>query len=212
MADEVDEYSMANLTQDVMGILDALELERASIVGHDWGSVLAWLVATFAPERVEGLVAISVGHPSAYSRHQTIEGLRKAWYLWVFKFEGIAEQLLTQNDWRIFKEWLSGQADPNDYLSDLARPGRLTAGLNWYRANIAPESLAGPGFELPPIACPVLAIHGIDDFALEEEQIAQSGEFTNAPFRYERLQAGHWVQLDQPDRVNELLLEFLRNG
>lgn len=208
VAEGVDDYAMAHLIRDVAGIMDGLGVEKAAVVGHDWGSALAWLVAAFAPERVDRLVALSVGHPSRFSR-RTIEDLRKGWYLWVFKFEGVAEQLLTQNNWEIFKEWLSGQADPNDYLDDLARPGRLTAGLNWYRANIAPEGLVGSSFQFPPISCPVLALHGIDDFALDEAQIAESGEFVTGPFRYERVEAGHWLQLDQPDHVNQLLLEFL---
>lgn len=209
MAERIDDYAFPLLIQDVTGIMDALGIERASVVGHDWGAALAWGLASFAPQRVERLVAVSVGHPSAFSR-RTAEQLMMSWYMWVFQFPGIAEELFTREDWRIFREWLGDQVDVDEYVELLSKPGRFTAGLNWYRANIRPEGLIAPPIQLPPVACPVLAVWSTRDLALGEKQMADSKEFVTGPFRYERFEgAGHWIQLDERERFNRLLLSFL---
>ena len=64
----VEAYSLLFLAGDVLGVLDHLGVERAHVVGHDWGAALAWTVASFAPDRVDHLVALSVGHPARSSR------------------------------------------------------------------------------------------------------------------------------------------------
>ncbi|MGH2811170.1 MAG: alpha/beta fold hydrolase, partial [Actinomycetota bacterium] len=56
---KVEDYALLLILQDVVGLMDRLEVERAHVVGHDWGAVVAWLLATFQPERVGSLVAVS---------------------------------------------------------------------------------------------------------------------------------------------------------
>src|SRR5262245_52074341 len=73
-----EDYAIARSVADVLAILDALEVPRANVVGHDWGAALAWLVAAFAPDRVERLVVLSVGHPNV--RDRSIEQREKSWY------------------------------------------------------------------------------------------------------------------------------------
>jgi pimeloyl-ACP methyl ester carboxylesterase len=211
MPKRVEDYAFPLLLQDVAGIMDALGIEKANVVGHDWGSALAWVVASFAPERLERLVAISVGHPAAFSE-RTIEQLAKSWYMWIIQFP-IAEELFSKDDWKLFRAWVGTQADANEYIEHLAKPGRLTAGFNWYRANITPESLVSPAHQFPPIACPVLAIHSDRDFALSERQMTDSKNFVTGQFQFERVPgAGHWIPLEEPERLNELLIGFLNNN
>jgi pimeloyl-ACP methyl ester carboxylesterase len=90
----VDAYSLLFLAGDVLGVLDHLGLERAHVVGHDWGAALAWTVASFAPDRVDHLVALSVGHPGAF----VAAGMKQrqlSWYMLLFQYAGIAEQWLS---------------------------------------------------------------------------------------------------------------------
>ena len=61
---EVEAYRLRNLLGDVVAVLDELGIERAAVVGHDWGAGLAWVAAGFAPDRVDRLVVTSVGHPA----------------------------------------------------------------------------------------------------------------------------------------------------
>ena len=84
---------------------------------------------------------LSVGHPRALPE-PTIEQREKSWYMLLFQFEDVAETMLQRDDWRLLREWLRGNGDVERYVADLARPGALTAGLNWYRANVAPARAA----------------------------------------------------------------------
>ncbi len=205
---EVESYAIPFLAGDVLAVLDHLGLERAHVVGHDWGAALAWAIASLAPDRVDHLVALSVGHPSSF----TAAGLpqnEKSWYMLLFQFAGIAEQWLTDDGWANFKAW-SRHPDVDAVIADLEQDGSLTPGLSYYRANVPPESWVGPGLELPPIQAPTMGVWSTADFALTEEQMTGSAAFIAGPWRYERVDgAGHWMQLEAPERVNELLLDFL---
>jgi pimeloyl-ACP methyl ester carboxylesterase len=92
----------------------------------------------------------------------------------------------------------------------LSRPGALTAGLNWYRANRAPQLELQPPAPLPAVAAPTLGLWSSGDNYLTEHRMIRSQEYVTGPWRYERIEgASHWIQLDAPERVNELLLDFL---
>jgi pimeloyl-ACP methyl ester carboxylesterase len=206
---DVEAYAVPHLVADILAILDALALDRVRVVGHDWGAGLAWGMTAFAPQRVEKLVAMSVGHPGT-RREIAIEQREKSWYMLLFQFEGIAEELLMRDDWKLARDWLRGNGDVDRYVTELEKPGALTAGLNWYRANLHPRRELEPSRELPPISVPTLGLWSDGDDYLTEEQMLRSGEWVSSEWRYERVDgASHWLQLDAPDRVNELLLEFL---
>ena len=123
----VEEYRLPLIARDVVGILDALNIQQARVVGHDWGSALAWYLAAVHADRVERLVALSVGAPGN-SGGSTIAQREKFWYMLYFQFEGVAEAGLTSNDWRLFKEFMRGEGDADRYMKDLARPGRADRG------------------------------------------------------------------------------------
>ena len=205
----VDDYAIMHSFADVVAILDALDVERARVVGHDWGAGLAWVVAGLAPERVDRLVAMSVGHPNA-QRDPTIEERRRAWYMLFFQFPGVAEELLPRDDWKLLRAWLDGHEEVERYIADLSRPGALTAALNWYRANVRPERELAPRRAFPAVAAPTLGVWSSGDEYLLERPLLRSAEHVTGGWRYERIDgASHWLQLDAPDRVNELLLDFL---
>jgi pimeloyl-ACP methyl ester carboxylesterase len=208
--ENVQDYRLPVIAADVVGILDALEVKQARVVGHDWGAALSWYLAASRPERVERLVALSVG-AGGTSGANTMLQREKSWYFLFFQFEGIAEASLIRNDWSLFKEWTRGQGDVDRYLKDLARPGALTAGLNWYRANVRPQMPTDTPPSPAKIACPVLGIWSDRDPFLTEEHVSKSYERVAGPWRYEKLEgAGHWMMLDKPAEVNRLLLDFLK--
>jgi pimeloyl-ACP methyl ester carboxylesterase len=207
--DAVEEYHLRRSVDDMVALLDALELERAHVVGHDWGAVVAWLLAAFVPDRVERLVAMSVGHPNAL-RHRSIEQQEKSWYMLLFQFTGVAEELLMRDDWRLLREWLRNDGDIDRYVADLSRPGALTAALNWYRANAHPRLALEQRPPVPAVAAPTLGLWSSGDHYLVEDRTSRSAEHVTGPWRYERIEgASHWMQLDAPERINELLVEFL---
>ena len=87
-------------------ILDAVDIDAADIIGHDWGAAVAWLTATVHPDRVHKLVVLSVPHPLA---PRTLRQREMAWYQLFFQFEGIAEAWLQHNDWALLRELLRGK-------------------------------------------------------------------------------------------------------
>ena len=203
----VEAYSLSLLAGDVMAILADLEITRAHVVGHDWGAALAWGLASLAPGSVDHLVALSVGHPATIRRTRLQR--EKSWYMLLFQFAGIAERWLTDDDWANFRNWAQ-HPDAGQVIAELDANGSLTPGLNWYRANVPPESWVRPPVALPPVQAPTMGVWSTGDFALTEIQMTDSAENVAGPWRYERLDGpGHWMQLDAPDQVNALLLDFL---
>lgn len=215
---EVEAYGLPLILADANGILDALGIERAHVVGHDWGAAVAWMLAAFFPGRVQRLAALSVGHPDCYAR-APIEQREKSWYMLLFQFEGLAETALSQQDWRLLREWTRNHPECDRWIADLSRPGALRAALNWYRANVPPESLfaeqptaatAMQSGTVPRIQAPTLGVWSTEERYLVESQMSESGAFVDGPWRYERIErASHWIPVDQPDRLNALLIEFL---
>jgi pimeloyl-ACP methyl ester carboxylesterase len=204
----VDDYNLILLAADVIAVMDQVGVEQASIVGHDWGAAVAWTVASLAPERVDRLVVLSVGHPLAFGS-AGLEQREKSWYMLLFQFEGIAEEWLSANDWANFRSW-GRHPDADAVIADLDANGSLTPGLNWYRANVHPRTMIEPPPVLPPVTVPTLGVWSSGDFALTEAQMTGSSEFVAADWRYHRIDGpGHWMQVEAPDEVNRLLLDFL---
>jgi pimeloyl-ACP methyl ester carboxylesterase len=203
----VEAYALPLLAGDVMAVLTDLGITRAHVVGHDWGAALAWGLASLAPAAVDHLVVLSVGNPTTFRR--TLQQHEKSWYMLLFQFPGIAERWLTDDDWASFRDW-ARHPDADQVIVDLESTGSLTPGLNWYRANAGPESWVGPPPQLPPVQAPTMGVWSTGDPALTEIQMTDSAETVAGPWRYERLDGlGHWMQLEAPDKVNALLLEFL---
>ena len=203
----VEAYSLMALAGDVMAVLGDLGLERAHVVGHDWGAALAWGLASLAPDSVDHLAVLSVGHPATFRR--TARQREKSWYMLLFQFPGVAERWLSGDDWANFRNW-AGHPDADQVIADLEQTQSLTPGLNWYRANVSPETWVQPPPDLPPVQAPTMGIWSTEDIALTETQMTDSADHVDGPWRYERLTGpGHWMQLDAPDEVSALLLDFL---
>lgn len=206
---DVDAYNILLLAGDVLAVLDDAGVDRAAVVGHDWGAAITWALASFSPERVERMTALSVGHPGAF-RAAGLPQREKSWYMLLFQFRDVAEQWLSADGWANFRAWCA-HPDASDVIADLERDGSLTPGLGWYRANLPPESLVAPPPELPPVQVPAMGVWSSGDIALLEPQMEGCGRFCAGPFRYERLDGvGHWMQLEAPDQLNALLIDFLR--
>lgn len=206
----IADYRLSSIVRDVTGILDALGIKRAHVVAHDWSAPVAWLLAALAPDRVDRLVAISVGAPAAAAK-PTLEELQKGWYRLLFLFEGVAEELLQRDDWSLFRLFLGGAKDTDAYIQTLSEPGALTPALNWYRANLPVQALLGRtgGPQLPMIKADTLGIWSSGDLYLTEDAMTRSEQRVQGTWRYERFEGSHWVPVDQPDRLNGLLVDFL---
>ena len=213
---DVADYRMSVLVSDIAGLLDSSGVDRAAVVGHDWGAVLAWQLAGSRPEQVDRLVVVSVGHPAAGVTSGAADPQQRSGYLRWFLPPGVAERMLPRDDWRLFRDWGWHGAEPNTdpdcdrQIADLSRPGALTAGLNWYRANVGSAAAADqPVRAMVPISCPTMGVWSSGDQFLTEAQMTRSEDFVTGPWRYERLSCDHWIPVHAADELGHLLLDFL---
>lgn len=207
MAARVDDYLIRpHVLADMIAILDALNIDTAHVAGHDFGAPVAWALAAEHAERFRTLAAISVGHPRAYLA-AGIEQKLKSWYIVMHQLRGLCEWLYRRNDWAVLRKHWSKHGDIEAAIALLSRPGRLTAGLNWYRANFSLKGVA----ELPRsggdiIRVPTIGVWSDGDRYLAEDQMTGSAKYVEAPWRYERVDgASHWISYDAPDRLAALL-------
>lgn len=215
---EKEEYALPNLMTDVIGILDALELEKVNLVGHDWGAALSWNLIRYYKERFSTLIALSVGIPGN-SGWSSIDQRQKSWYFYLFLQEGLAEKSLADYDWKLAKEILESHPERNLVLERFKEGNNLTKALNWYRGNLQdrltqPNVDYSPAIEKTPttiekIGIPILGIWSDSDIFLTEAQMKHSSELATN-FTYNKIKgAGHWMMLDKPDKLNTLMLNFL---
>jgi pimeloyl-ACP methyl ester carboxylesterase len=196
------------LVADVLAVMSAAGADRAHVVGHDWGAAVAWTTALMAADRVDHLVVLSVGHPATFFA-AGFEQYEKSWYMLLFQYPGIAETWLSANDWANLRGW-GRHPDTDAVIAELESNGSLTPGLNYYRANMRPERFLPSDLTPPPIQAPTMGVWSSGDLALTEGQMTRSAAHVAGPWRYERLEGpGHWMQLEAPDDVNRLLVDFL---
>lgn len=204
-----ENYNLLFLMSDVTGILDELGVTQTHLVGHDWGSALAWITSTFAADRVLSLAAVSVGHPAAFASAGW-EQKRLSWYMLAFQHVGLAEDMVMHDNFAFFEQWGEGGQD-KQWVADLSRPGRVTSGLNWYRANVPPDTLLSTApAVLPPVGVRAMGVWSDGDGALTEAQMKNSADHCAAGFRYERIDGiSHWIPTAAPEQLNALLLDFI---
>jgi epoxide hydrolase 4 len=216
----VKNYRAELLGQDVVRLIRACGEERAAVVGHDWGAAVAWIAAMHHPKRVEKLAILNVPHPYRFlCGLRTLRQLRKSWYVFFFQIPWLPEVAVRAGNFAslraIFRNdpvrpGVFSSQDVERYMEAISRPGALTAAMNYYRALFrqTPAQVRG---QVRRVEIPVLVIWGERDRYLGAE-LAEPDRNWVPNVRVERLpDASHWVQLDQPEEVNALLLEFLSN-
>jgi pimeloyl-ACP methyl ester carboxylesterase len=198
------QYGIDIICSDVVALMNYLGIEKAPVIGHDWGAVTGWVFAGHYPERVKCYVAMSVGHPRAY--RSNIEQLLRGWYTVLFQIPYVAEQSIRAFDWLLLRLLTNNHPELNHWIEDLSRKGRLSAALNWYRANEI-HMLFG---NFPQIKVPVLGIWSTGDIFLSENPMLLSARYVDAPWNYERIEgSGHWIPLDAPEHLNTILIDYL---
>jgi pimeloyl-ACP methyl ester carboxylesterase len=208
-------YRVDALAADVVGLLHAAGLERASIVGHDWGGVVAWWLGLAHPERVERLAILNVPHPAVMRRHllSSPRQMLRSWYVFFFQLPGLPERFLARDDFANLARAVRGgrrgtctDEDLGVYREAWAQPGTLTAMVNWYRAAFRS---AGRRLSRLRVSAPTLVLWGARDRFLGREMAEASVSLCDDG-RLEIFEtATHWLQHDEADAVNDRLVRFL---
>jgi len=212
----VDAYTIDTLAADVMGLIEASGRAQVYLVGHDWGAAVAWWVAGKYPERVKKLAILNVPHPAVMRRAviEDAEQRKRSWYIFFFQLPWLPEQSLRQDNFTNMIRALKGASRRGTFTADdlaayrqaWSRPGALTAMLNWYRAAVRNQ---GQGVALGRITVPTLMIWGAQDIALGRTLAQPSIDLCDDGRLVFLEEASHWVQHEEPETVNRLLLEFL---
>jgi len=215
---EVAAYDLDLLAQDVLALGDELGERRLRLVGHDWGAAVAWWLAGRHPERLERFVAMAAPHPAVWveAMRSNPAQRRKSWYVKAFGLPWLPEFLMRQGHFRALVAGVQDtkrpgactDADLAHYRAAWSQPGALTGMVNWYRALLARQRhLGAPG----RIAAPALVIwgnedkYGVRDLAAASLALCEHGDAVY-------LDASHWLQHVEPERVNALLLDFRARG
>jgi pimeloyl-ACP methyl ester carboxylesterase len=216
----VADYRVEHLAADIAQLVKQVagEGRRAYVVGHDWGGVIAWWLAMRHPGAVEKLVILNAPHPAAFLRElRRPAQLMRSWYTFFFQLPRLPEAAIRRNHFASLRTLF--RTDParagafthrdiNRYVEAFSHPGTLTATINYYRAAFR----GGPGNvrrSIQPINCPTLLVWGERDKYLVSA-LTRGLEPWVTNLRVHRLpHATHWVQHDEPQEVNRLLLGFL---
>ena len=230
----VENYTPDKLAADIFLLADALDIERFTIVGHDWGGAVAWIVALMGsangPEmyrgRVEALVIANAPHPFIFQRllfdnmeqraaSQYMRGFRNRDNDDLVREQGIAGLLMKEVGWA-GSDALTDQ-DKQIYFRDWSEPGAAFAMLNWYRASTIvvpamdeelerPAMLGGP---IPPITIPTLVIWAMDDKALPPCNLDGMEEVIPDLKIVKITDSGHFVPWEKPNSMNAAMDEWL---
>lgn len=215
----VHAYRMECLIGDVKGLIQTLGEDRAVVVGHDWGGVIAWQLAISEPQMVKKLIILNAPHPQRYLEALKTPGqLLRSWYVLFFQLPWLPELMIRSFGFAGLRQRLLNEpvhADAFDevtvkvYQRALAQPGALTAALNYYRAGFR-SLVRGLRPNIQPIEMPTLVIWGEQDRYLGAD-LLEGLEPWVKDLTVERFaDASHWVQAEVPERVNERMLQFLR--
>lgn len=212
----VKNYHINELTNDILGLIDALNYEKVNLVGHDWGGIVGWVLASKRPERIHRLGILNAPHPLVMRRflQRDFEQMRRSLYAIFFQLPWLPEKLMSLNDWRGAAFTLRGSGktrtfsneDIMNYKEAWSQPGAITAMLNWYRAAAhyfwsLPENM--------PIRIPTLIMWGMKDAALSHRLARPSIDYCDEGKLLFFPEATHWIQREEADDINRHLLEFV---
>jgi len=213
----VRSYHIDILVADTLGLIDALGYQKADLIGHDWGAAVAWETAIRHPERLYKLGILNVPHPAVmrnFLRRGDPEQLRRSWYIFAFQIPWLPEYVLRKNNWRNAVRVLrsSGNVhtfskeDIEGYKKAWSQPGAMHAMINWYRAAVQYWRKT-KGNQM--VKVPTLMLWGMKDVALSHRMARLSMDYCEDGKLVFFEDATHWVQHDDAETVNQLLLEFL---
>ncbi|ALJ00028.1 alpha/beta fold hydrolase [Rufibacter tibetensis] len=212
----VKSYTIDELTKDIVGLIPQLTDQKIVLVGHDWGGGVAWNVALHYPQLLEKLVILNMPHPKVIHQHLTSNPrqMLRSWYTGFFQIPWVPETVSSTFDFKLLENTLTGSALPNTFSQEditaykeaWKQPGALENMINWYRA-YKYNTVESPN----PVEVATLLIWAKQDQFLGAELAQPSIEqCLNGHLVYLE-EATHWLHHEKPDKVNNLILDFLNS-
>lgn len=208
------DYKLSLLAGDIIRLMDDKHIEQAHIVGHDWGGVVAWALASWYPERVGTLTVVSTPHPQALlSSLWSSKQILLSWYMFFFQLPYLPEYVMSKHNGRALQNMLEKtgltKSTAQKYVEYMLHPGRLTGAINWYRA--IPYTLQETR-TINSINVPTLFVYGEKDNFLSTKAAVLTQQWVEGVYEYEALPDGtHWLPEESPDALATLIEKHLHN-
>ena len=207
----VRDYDIAALAGDVIAIADSRGLESFHLIGHDWGSAVAWYVAWQHPERIRCLTAMSVPHLEAFRIALTTDPLQyeASRYMRLFRWPVLPEIFLRSRNLKNMRAIWEESTDDEvaRYVEVFRGRGAVRAALNWYRANY--RSLTGSAVALCPVRVPTLFLWGNGDPAILRSGAELNKDYVSRSYSEHFIDAGQWLVQEAFPEVSARILGHL---
>ena len=203
----VENYDMMLLVGDVAAVIKHLGRDKAVIVGHDWGGIVAWTLAMAKPELVEKLVILNLPHPKGLRRElaTNAQQQKNSQYARNFQKEDAHKMLTAQG----LSGWVKDPEAKKKYIEAFNRSD-FEAMLNYYKRNYPREPYTDDASPMPKVKAPVLMIHGLNDQALLAGALNNTWEWLDKDLTLVTIPgAGHFVQQDASDMVTRTIRMWL---
>jgi len=209
----IKSYRIDRLSGDISNLAASLGISRYGVAGHDWGAAVTWNIAHEAPEGLAAVGILNVPEPRVMRSHlRTFTQLKKSWYMFAFQTPFVPEVLLKSKRVNMLRNSLADSSRPGTfsdeelvwYQAAWDRPGAVSAMLGWYRASIQHPRLPASD---AVVEVPVRIIWGEQDPFLGKEMVEPSAERCRDATVVRIPEATHWVQHEEPERVNAALIE-----
>lgn len=195
--EEIEQYSLDKLANDVLGIFKFFNKSKFHLVGHDWGAIIGWKLVHDNQDKILSWTGISVPHPNAFSKAMVTdrEQIKMSEYVKHFQTPIIPEEQIRKNDFKMLKQlWKNCTAvEIDDYLKVFSNPKQLTASLNYYRSNYDFLKNASKNKTLGSINVPTLFIWGNKDMAIGKYSVSESHQYMKNDYDFLELNSGHWL-------------------
>jgi len=208
--DDVAQYSVDKLGDDVLAIADAMGFSEFHLVGHDWGSGVGWGLALARPERILTWTSLSIPHIAAFGAAiaNDPDQQQRSSYMLLFRTPWLSEQLFAFNRLNLMRSVIYAehhQRQVDEYLALFREPGAITAALNWYRAT-SPEDL-----ESLSMTRPVLFIWGNQDPAVGRAAVDGQRPYLPDDYRELELDAGHGLMETHAEVIVAAVIAFVED-
>ncbi|KAK3768609.1 hypothetical protein RRG08_015764 [Elysia crispata] len=215
----ITEYKMEKLVKDIKQIITALGYSSCILVGHDWGGAITWTFTGCYPNMVDKAIVLNCPHPQGFQKYVMTHWaqFKKSWYMFFFLMPLLPEIYIGLSDLKFFDIIFLGKKggvvsgatrkeDVEVYKYLFQKWYSLTGPINYIRAGLIyrlPSRLA------QKVTKPVLLIWGCKDLALETGQAHAANDYAyDLTVKYLE-NSSHWVQMDEPDKVNAHIREYL---
>lgn len=200
----IADYAMAHLVADVIEVIGALG-GAVDLVGHDWGGVVGWQVATRHPELVRTWTAVSTPNPLALNEVLAASEAERSRfdYILALRKPG-SEDALLADDAAGLRAVYQGAVPPERIAADVeffSQPGVLAAAINWYRAMSVHDADG-----LARVAVPTTYVWGSADIAFGRTAAERTADFVDGPYGFVPLEgASHWLPDEAADSVADAI-------